>query len=138
VPRRIGRKNWEVTLPNGRLTLLQIAIGIVDLACCAFAMYMLVPAQPHVGFIEIAVIFVSATLLGFASHSPGGLGVFDAAMLVALTRYDREELVAGLLLFRLLYYIVPFALALAVLGCRELWISVTRQRRPPPVGDPPA
>jgi glycosyltransferase 2 family protein len=92
---------------------------------------MLVPAQPHVGFIEIAVIFVSATLLGFASHSPGGLGVFDAAMLVALTQYDQEELVAGLLLFRLLYYITPFALALAILGCRELWISVTQQRRPP-------
>jgi glycosyltransferase 2 family protein len=131
IPRRIGRTNWEVTLPGGPLTLLQIGIGIVDLACCAFAMYMLVPATPHVGFIEIAVIFVSATLLGFASHSPGGLGVFDAAMLVALTQYDREELVAGLLLFRLLYYITPFALALAILGCRELWISVTRQRRPP-------
>jgi uncharacterized membrane protein YbhN (UPF0104 family) len=138
VPRRIGRKNWQVTLPNGKLTLLQIAIGIVDLACCAFAMYMLVPAEPHVGFIEIAVIFVAATLLGFASHSPGGLGVFDAAMLVALTRYDREELVAGLLLFRLLYYIAPFALALATLGIRELWISLTRQRRPPPIEGPKA
>jgi hypothetical protein len=129
VPRKIGRKNWEVTLPNGRLTLLQIAIGIVDLACCAFAMYMLVPTVPHVGFIELAVIFVSATLLGFASHSPGGLGVFDAAMLLALWQYDREQLVAGLLLFRLLYYIVPFALALAILGLRELWLSMTRQRR---------
>jgi glycosyltransferase 2 family protein len=142
VPRRIGRKNWEVTLPNGRLTLLQIGIGIIDLACCAFAMYMLVPAQPHVGFIELAVIFVSATLLGFASHSPGGLGVFDAAMLVALTQFDREDLVAGLLLFRLLYYIVPFALALLTLGIREVWLSVTRQRRrrlieSPPPGDPP-
>jgi uncharacterized membrane protein YbhN (UPF0104 family) len=132
VPRRIGRTTWVVTLPNGRLTLLQVGIGIVDLACCAFAMYMLVPDHPHVGFIEIAVIFVSATLLGFASHSPGGLGVFDAAMLVALTQYDREELVAGLLLFRLLYYITPFTIALAVLGCRELWINLTRQRRPPP------
>ncbi len=141
VPRRIGRNNWEVTLPNGPLTLVQIAIGIVDLGCCAFAMYMLVPAEPYLGFIELAVIFVSATLLGFASHSPGGLGVFDAAMLVALYNFDREQLVAGLLLFRLLYYITPFAIALAILGCRELWLSFTRQRRrrvidpPPPPGD---
>ena len=131
VPRRIGRTNWKVTLPNGPLTLLQIGIGIIDLGCCAFAMYMLVPGHPPVGFVEIAVIFVSATLLGFASHSPGGLGVFDAAMLVALTQYDREDLVAGLLLFRLLYYITPFALALAILGGRELWINLTRQPRPP-------
>ena len=45
---------------------------------------------------------VSATLLGFASHSPGGLGVFDAAMLVGLWQMDREELLAGMLLFRAL------------------------------------
>ena len=129
-PRKIGNKSWEVTLPRGPLTLLQIVIGIVDLAFCAFAMYMLLPSEPHVGFIELSVIFVAATLLGFASHSPGGLGVFDAAMLVALWQYDKEELFAGLLLFRLLYYITPFALALLLLGVRELWLSATRRAKP--------
>ena len=67
-------------------------------------MYMLVPNDPHMQFIDVAVIFITATLLGFASHSPGGLGVFDAAMLVALWEFDAEELLAGLLIFRLLYY----------------------------------
>jgi uncharacterized membrane protein YbhN (UPF0104 family) len=128
-PRVIGRSNWEVVLPNGPLTLVQIAIGIVDLGCCAAAMYMLLPSEPNIGFVTVAVIFVSATLLGFASHSPGGLGVFDAAMLVALWQYDKEDLLAGLLLFRLLYYLVPFALALAVLGCREIWLSVAASRQ---------
>jgi uncharacterized membrane protein YbhN (UPF0104 family) len=118
--RVIGRQNWQVTLPNGWLTLLQILIGIVDLSCCALAMYVLVPNEPHMMFIDIAVIFITATLLGFASHSPGGLGVFDAAMLIALWQYDAEELLAGLLIFRLLYYILPFTLALATLGVREL------------------
>jgi uncharacterized membrane protein YbhN (UPF0104 family) len=127
-PRRIGHSTWEVTLPNGPLTLLQIGIGITDLAFCAAAMYMLVPAEPYIGFAELAVIFVSATLLGFASHSPGGLGVFDAAMLVALWQYDKEDLLAGVLLFRLLYYILPFALALAILGGRELWLGWTRPK----------
>jgi uncharacterized membrane protein YbhN (UPF0104 family) len=126
-PRRVGHSTWEVTLPNGRLTLLQIGIGVMDLACCALAMYMLLPSEPYFGFVELAVIFVSATLLGFASHSPGGLGVFDAAMLVALWQYDKEDLLAGLLLFRLLYYIVPFAIALAILGIRELWLGWKRQ-----------
>ena len=122
-PRVIGRSDWEVTLPNGPLTLLQIAIGIVDLAFCALAMYVLMPDEPHIGFITLAVIFVSATLLGFASHSPGGLGVFDAAMLVALWQFEKEDVLAGLLLFRLLYYITPFAFSLIVLGLREMWIS---------------
>jgi uncharacterized membrane protein YbhN (UPF0104 family) len=140
-PRIIGRQNWEVALPNGPLTLLQIAIGIIDLACCAAAMYMLVPEDPHIGFITVAVIFVSATLLGFASHSPGGLGVFDAAMLVALWQYDKEDLLAGLLLFRLLYYLTPFAISLAILGGRELWLSLHGRRAlpaPDASGAPPA
>lgn len=135
-PRTIGRGQWQITLPGGPLTLLQIVIGIVDLAFCALAMYMLVPSEPHVSFISLAVIFVSATLLGFASHSPGGLGVFDAAMLVALWQFDKEDLLAGLLLFRLLYYIVPFVLSLAILGGRELQLSLFSRRRLPPAAAP--
>jgi uncharacterized membrane protein YbhN (UPF0104 family) len=127
-PRVIGRETWEVRLPNGPLTLLQIVIGMVDLGCCSLAMYMLVPNDPNLGFVTVAVVFVTATLLGFASHSPGGLGVFDATMLIALHQYDTEELLAGLLIFRLLYYIVPFALALATLGLRELTLSFARRR----------
>jgi uncharacterized membrane protein YbhN (UPF0104 family) len=126
-PRIIGRSGWSVALPGGPLTLLQIGIGILDLACCALAMYVLVPDEPQIGFITVAVIFVSATLLGFASHAPGGLGVFDAAMMVALWQFDREDLLAGLLLFRLLYYVVPFMISLVILGVRELIINLGRK-----------
>jgi uncharacterized membrane protein YbhN (UPF0104 family) len=127
-PRMIGRQNWKVRLPSGPLTLVQIAIGIVDLTFCALAMYMLMPNEPRILFIDVAVIFITATLLGFASHSPGGLGVFDAAMLLALWRFDAEELLAGLLIFRLLYYILPFALAFVILGLRELTLTLARRR----------
>ena len=143
-PRQIGRSNWQVTLPNGPLTLLQIGIGIVDLGCCAFAMFILMPDEPHIGFVTLAVIFVSATLLGFASHAPGGIGVFDATMLIALWQFDREDVLAGLLLFRLIYYVVPFALALVILGVRELLVNLAGTRNaaasgvPPPAADEPA
>jgi uncharacterized membrane protein YbhN (UPF0104 family) len=123
-PRVIGRLGWKVTLPDGPLTLLQIGIGIVDLACCALAMYKLLPVEPNLGFVTLAVIFVAATLLGFASHAPGGIGVFDAAMLVALWQYDAHKLLAGLLLFRLLYYVVPLLLSLLILGGRELFLGL--------------
>jgi glycosyltransferase 2 family protein len=131
-PRVVGREAWCVNLPGGPLTLLQIVIGIVDLGFCALAMYMLVPDEPNIGFVTLAVIFVSATLLGFASHAPGGIGVFDAAMLVALWQFDKEDVLAGLLLFRLLYYIIPFALSLLILGGREL-VLLLRGTAPPPL-----
>jgi uncharacterized membrane protein YbhN (UPF0104 family) len=127
-PRRVGRGPWTVVLPGGPLTLLQIAIGIVDLGFCALAMYVLVPDEPNLGFVVVAVIFVSATLLGFASHSPGGLGVFDAAMLVGLWQMDREELLAGMLLFRVLYYIGPFVTSVILLTLREIIIGARSKR----------
>ncbi len=135
-PRVIGREGWQVALPGGPLTLVQIAIGILDLSCCALAMYILVPDEPNLGFVTVAVIFVAATLLGFASHAPGGLGVFDAAMMVALWQFDKEDLLAGLLLFRFLYYIIPFMLSLVILGTREVLIGRAARRPAHPVAVP--
>jgi uncharacterized membrane protein YbhN (UPF0104 family) len=132
MPRSFGTERWQVTLPSGPLTLLQLVIGIADLLFCAVAMSLLIPSQPPIAFMALAVVFVFATLFGFASHAPGSLGVFDAAMLVGLGQFDREELVAGLLLFRLLYFILPFALALLALGAREIWLALRRAPVVPP------
>jgi uncharacterized membrane protein YbhN (UPF0104 family) len=137
-PRVFGRGEWSLALPTGKLTLLQIAIGVVDLTCCAAAMYMLMPAKPEIDFISLSVIFITATLLGFAAHTPGGIGVFDATMLIALGQFNREELVGALLLFRLLYYITPFALSLAIVAFRELVLDIKPliAAEPPPLRTP--
>ena len=69
------------------------------------------------------VIFVTAALLGFLSHAPGSLGVFEAAMLVALPQFQKEELLAALLIFRMLYFILPFLAAVLLLSVREGWMA---------------
>ena len=63
-PRGVGRGPWTVNLPGGPLTLLQIAIGIVDLGFCALAMYVLVPDEPNLGFVVVAVIFRGGDAIG--------------------------------------------------------------------------
>ena len=130
--RELGQHGWKVVLPSARLTLVQILIGVVDLGFCAMAMYLLMPAEPPIDFMSLAVVFILATLLGFASHAPGSIGVFDAAMLVALPQFGREELVATLLVFRVLYFVIPFGTAISVMGTRELWVNAMKpwmQRR---------
>jgi uncharacterized membrane protein YbhN (UPF0104 family) len=87
-------------------------------------MYLLMPAQPGIDFVSLAVVFILATLLGFASHAPGSIGVFDAAMLVALPEFGREQLLATLVVFRILYFMIPFSIAISIMGTRELWLSV--------------
>ena len=124
--RQLGRNGWKVVLPSGRLTLLQILIGVVDLGFCSLAMYLLMPNEPTIDFLSLAVVFILATLLGFASHAPGSLGVFDAAMLVALPQFGKEQLLATLLVFRVLYFVIPFMAAISIMGARELWLSVVK------------
>jgi uncharacterized membrane protein YbhN (UPF0104 family) len=130
--RELGQNGWLVVLPSAPLTLLQILIGVVDLGFCATAMYILLPTVPHVDFVSMAVVFILATLIGFASHAPGSLGVFDAAMLVALPEFGKEQMLASLLVFRILYFVIPFTISISIMGWRELWLNVVKpwnQRR---------
>jgi hypothetical protein len=124
--RELGQNGWKVILPSARLTLVQILIGVVDLGFCALAMFLLMPMQPDIDFISLAVVFILATLLGFASHAPGSIGVFDAAILVALPEFGSEQLLATLALFRILYFLIPFGISISIMGTRELWLNVVR------------
>jgi uncharacterized membrane protein YbhN (UPF0104 family) len=126
-PRNIGTKRWPVRLPSGPLVLLQIVIGMFDLGAAALAMYVLIPAGPNIGIFPIMAVFIAATLLGFASHTPAGIGVFVATFLIGLGNDDKEPLVAALLMFRLMYHFLPFIFALGVFGAVEGWRNLRRK-----------
>ena len=100
--RELGQNGWKVVLPSARLTLLQVMIGVVDLGFCALAMYLLMPMTPYIDFVSLAVV----------------------AMLVALPQFGREELLATLLVFRILYFLIPFGISISIMGTREVWLSV--------------
>jgi glycosyltransferase 2 family protein len=127
-PRSIGTRRWPVRLPSGPMVLLQIAIGIVDLGAAALAMHVLIPAGMNIGIFRLTAVFIAATLLGFASHTPAGIGVFDAAILIGLGGEDREPLIAALLMFRFLYHFLPLVMALGLFGGVEGWRSLRAKR----------
>jgi uncharacterized membrane protein YbhN (UPF0104 family) len=129
-PRSIGTRRWPVRLPSGPLVLLQIAIGVVDLGAAALAMYVLIPAGLNIDIFRLTTVFIAATLLGFASHAPAGIGVFDAAILLGLGGDDKEPLIAALLMFRFLYHFLPFVMALGLFGAVEGRRSLRGKREP--------
>ena len=131
-----GRRStrWPVRLPSGALVLVQIAIGLFDLSTAALAMYVLIPANLDIEASRLMAVFIAATLLGFASHAPAGIGVFDATILLGLGGDDKEPLLAALLIFRILYHLTPFVLALALFGSVEAWRTL-RRVTPPTVLD---
>jgi glycosyltransferase 2 family protein len=119
LPRNIGTLRWPVRLPAGPMVLVQIVIGVFDLGAASLAMYVLIPPEAHVGLFPVAAVFIVATLLGFASHAPAGIGVFDATILLGLGGDDKEPVIAALLMFRMFYHFFPFVLALVLLGAVE-------------------
>jgi len=129
-PRSLGRKQWLVRLPSGPLVLVQILIGLLDLTAAALAMYVLIPSGQDIGLFRLMAVFIAATLLGFASHAPAGLGAFDATILIGLGSEDREQMLATLLMFRFLYHFVPMLVALALFGAVEGWRSLAEVKAP--------
>ncbi len=120
----IGKGAWRLALPSAPLTALQILIGIVDLTFCALIFYIVLvsqPGTPPVPFTVIGVILVASMLLGFASHTPGAVGAFEASMLIALKPlgFSAEQIVAAFIIFRLYYFVAPFILALLTVFVRE-------------------
>jgi glycosyltransferase 2 family protein len=118
----IGRMRWrnaavlgDFKLPGPLLTLGQMALGVVDICSASAALYVLLPRDNRFGFPAFATLYSFASMLGIASHAPGGLGVFEATILQGVGG-SQDAVLASLLLFRGVYYVVPFIAAMAMLG----------------------
>jgi len=118
-PRRAKLQGFMFELPGLGLTLGQMALGVLDLCAAAAVLYVLLPSHDGLGFFTFASVYVFACLLGIVSHAPGGIGVFEATMLKALPSPSQEALLASLLMFRILYYVIPFVVALVLLGATQ-------------------
>jgi uncharacterized membrane protein YbhN (UPF0104 family) len=118
--RAVKIQGWRLELPGFRLSLAQMLIGAGDVCAGAAVIFVLLPDGHNINFETFLAIYVLAVMLGVASHAPGGLGVFEATILLALSSLPREPILGALLLYRLCYYLAPFILALALLGAYEI------------------
>lgn len=118
VARRAKPVFMNLALPGPLLTLGQMALGVIDVCAAAATLYALLPAGHGLSFVAFATLYSFACMLGIASHAPGGLGVFEATMLKGVGG-SSDALLASLLLFRAIYYVIPFVVAMALLGANE-------------------
>jgi uncharacterized membrane protein YbhN (UPF0104 family) len=127
--RAVTIQGWRLELPGFRLSAAQLLIGAADVCAGAGVLYVLLPAGNHLEYETFLAVYIFAVMLGVASHAPGGLGVFEATILLALSSYPREPILGALLLYRLCYYLIPFVLALSMLGAYEI-LNRLRAGRP--------
>jgi uncharacterized membrane protein YbhN (UPF0104 family) len=128
-PREIALGRFRLPMPPAGLALMLTLLGAVESATALGALYVLLPADLAPPFDVFAVGCIAAVILGVLSHAPGGLGVFEASMTAILAGRGRPDLLAALLLFRLLYNLLPFALSVTALGLRSGWKSFVGSAR---------
>jgi phosphatidylglycerol lysyltransferase len=115
--------NTAVPLPGPRMAAAQVTLATVDVALTALIFYVLLPDAPGLTFLVFLAVYVTAYTAAMASHVPGGIGVFDGTILVGLAPFlDPATIVGALLVFRLLYYILPLFLAGGMFATNEVII----------------
>jgi uncharacterized membrane protein YbhN (UPF0104 family) len=117
-PVRLG--GWAVNLPTPAMTALQYFVGLADVMLVSSILFMLLPESASIGYLPFLAVYLSSVLVGVLSHVPAGLGVLESMLLLLLPHVPPAELLAAVLLYRVIYEIVPLSFALAGWGVYEL------------------
>jgi len=113
-PLRLGGVGFS--LPPARFYPAQVAVSVLDWIAAAATLYVLLPSGAGLSFGAFLGVYLLALTAGMVSQVPAGLGVFETALLLLLSgRAAPPQLLGALALYRVVYYLVPLALA----GCRS-------------------
>ncbi len=120
----------QVRIPSPALSVGQMAVTATDWLLAAAVLCVLLPDEMNVTYPRFLGIFMLGQGLGMISHVPGGLGVFETVLLFSLgDGGDRMALTAALLLYRLIYYILPLILGSLMLAVHEVLPRMALVRR---------
>lgn len=118
----ISLGTWKIPLPSPGIGTGQLLVSVADLSLAAAVLYILLEPVSPVGFLPFLGIYLVAIAAGLLSNVPGGIGVFEAVLLLMLPGVDRGTLLGTVLVYRLVYYVAPLALTLLMLAANELKI----------------
>ena len=112
-PLSIGR--LKIYYPRLPIVARQLVAGPLELLGAAAIVYFALPDQGNPGFLIVLGIFLASFSVALLSHAPGGLGVLEVMFLTGLPEMDAADVLAALIVFRILYLLVPLAFSLIVI-----------------------
>ena len=121
VAKTVRLRGHEFKLPDWRMAALQVSLAAVDVAVTAAIFYALVPPTAGLTYLRFLACYLASYSAGLLASLPGGIGVFDTAMLLGLEPYLPAPVILGaILIFRLYYYIIPLFLAGSLFAANEI------------------
>ncbi|HJV50727.1 MAG TPA: lysylphosphatidylglycerol synthase domain-containing protein [Noviherbaspirillum sp.] len=118
------RRTWEfrgkeLTLPSLPLALLQLCMSCVNWLLIAAILFVLLRQQ--IAFPVVLGTLLVAAIAGVLAHIPAGLGVLETVFVALLSdRHPKSDLLAALLTYRAVYYLLPLAMAALIYLIVEL------------------
>ncbi|MFA6914121.1 MAG: phosphatidylglycerol lysyltransferase domain-containing protein, partial [Endomicrobiia bacterium] len=117
---------WTITFPSIKITLWQMLLATADWVLASCTLYVLLP-QGEIAYITLLQIFLIAQMLGILSQVPGGMGVFETAIVMMLPSATESSYVMGALLaYRAIFYFFPLGIALILLASHEFFRAKKR------------
>ena len=114
-------RQWEFELPTFGVFVAQVTISAIDWLIAGAVLYILLPDQLPISFARFLSIFFLAQIAGVASNIPGGIGIFEAVILLFLSPFFPASAILGsLVAFRAIYYILPLFVATLLLATHEI------------------
>ncbi|HSY47320.1 MAG TPA: bifunctional lysylphosphatidylglycerol flippase/synthetase MprF [Thermoanaerobaculia bacterium] len=114
-------KQWEFELPSAGLFLAQLTTSCLDWILAAGVLYILLPDSLTLTFSRFLCVFLLAQIAGVASNVPGGLGIFEAIIIVFLAPFfSASGILGALIAFRAIYYLLPLLMAIVLLAIHEI------------------
>ena len=121
--RSLSIRGHELHLPPPADLTGQLVVTLIDIAAASLALWVLLPAgKPD--YATFVAVYAAATMIGVLSHVPGGIGVFETVVIGTLpASVPVGDAAAALLLFRFVYYLVPFVLAFLLVTLNEIRLA---------------
>jgi phosphatidylglycerol lysyltransferase len=118
--RPLAWRGFVLPVPPFRVAVVQLLVATLDWALAAGVLYVLLPPGHQLSYPMVLGGFMIAQFAGIVSHVPGGLGVFEGLVVLMLRPYlDAGPVLSALLMFRVIYYLLPFAIGGLMLGAWE-------------------
>lgn len=122
-------RTFVIRLPRPRVAVMQFVLSATEWALAASVFYVLLPPS-GAPFLSVLGAFLAAQLVGLASHLPGGVGVFEGLMILLLQPFlSSVEILPTLVVYRVIYYLLPLSVALVVLVFDELRVRRSQAAR---------
>ena len=120
-PAPLKIRGWEWSLPAPRFSAAQLVISSLDWAVAGSVLYTLLPHEATGSYPAFLAMFLLAQLSGVVSQVPGGLGVFETVIVLFLSpAVPAPSILASLVAYRGIYYLLPLGIAVILLGGREV------------------